>query len=156
MRRNRASEESIQAGQRERNVDKTSWKSADRFRSLWHPNSKGPVPSGAIYLRMGTGPNPACTQFLHYGEQDSGSTSTHLPSLGLHRKGSRQPFYPAAHITGSHSAKARMKIHSYTLCRGWEAQKEAQTNAGVGRSWRMRSSVPALVSNKTQCNPSSC
>lgn len=44
------------------------------FRSLWHPNSKGPVPFGAIYLYMGTTPNPAYIQFLHYGEQDGGGS----------------------------------------------------------------------------------
>lgn len=52
------------------------------FRSLWHPNSKGLVPFGAIYLYMGTTPNPAYIQFLHYGERDGGGvTSTHLPML---------------------------------------------------------------------------
>lgn len=52
------------------------------FPSLWHPNSKGPVPLGAIYLRAGTTPNPAYIQEPHYGEEDSGIASTLLPGLG--------------------------------------------------------------------------
>lgn len=68
------------------------------FRSLWHPNSKGPVPFGAIYLYMGTTPNPACIQFLHYGEKDGGGG--HINAFS-HAPLDRQPFYLTVHITGS-------------------------------------------------------
>lgn len=92
------------------------------------------MPFGAIYLHMGTTPNPAYIQFLRYGEKDSGITSARFPSLGFpleRQQGS--PFYPAAYITGSlgmgstaRGTRAHMKIQNYTLCRGCEAQKEVQ------------------------------
>lgn len=40
------------------------------------------MPFGAIYLHMGTTPNPAYIQLLRDGEKDSGITSTRLSSLG--------------------------------------------------------------------------
>lgn len=105
------------------------------FRSLWHPNSKGPVPFGAIYLYMGTTPNPAYIQFLHYGEQDGGghiNASSHAPL-------DRQPFYLIVHITGSlgtwsivPGTRVHMKIQNETLCKGHWVQREAQRKCRSG------------------------
>lgn len=94
------------------------------------------MPFGAIYLHMGTTPNPAYIQLLRDGEKDSGITSTRLSSLGS----------PLERQQGSPF------IQQPTSQEAWAC--EVQADAGVGRkslhsrSYRMRSNVTALVSNK--------
>lgn len=90
-----------------------------------------------------------------------GSHQLVFPVLGLHWKGSRAALLSSSlhhrkpgHVKCSPGTRAYMKIQNSTICRGCEAHKEVQADAGVGRkslhsrSYRMRSNVTALVSNK--------